>query len=148
MKESCFKYHSLYASLDVALVDIPNPTDEQIKQTKKAYWKCWFKHYHRQRRKERKEFTLGFDRQSLQLINQKRGKLSVSQFLYNAIAMALDLNPVPIGDKEHLDTIHLNLMQLICLVEELLDTQSFQITETILDRLEVLEIQFNTLKKQ
>ena len=145
MKESVFKYNSLYEYLEMALANLPQPTHKQIKQAKKEYWRLWFKHYHRQRRENRKEFTLGFGRQSLQLIHQKRGKLSISKFLYQAVASALDSNTIAI-DKELLDAIHLHLMELISLVEELLDNESVEVTETMLERLETLELQFYQLK--
>ncbi|SDW81602.1 hypothetical protein SAMN05444411_102234 [Lutibacter oricola] len=146
MKNSDFKYKSLHEYLDVALYETPNPTHKQIKQAKKAYWRSWFRHYHRQRREDRKEFTLGFDRQSLQLINQKRGKLSVSKFLYQAVATALNTHTIAAANTELLDTIHIQLMELISLVEELLDLESIEISITMFERLEALELQFNKLK--
>lgn len=134
------KYTSLYQYLDEVLSDVENPSKEQIQQAKNAYWKLWFTHYRRQRRKQRKEFTLSFDAQTLKHINDKKGTQSVSQFLYTSIYRALSSENASAIDTKLLAEVNQQLMQVINLLEELLENNATELTLKILERLEQLEL--------
>ena len=71
-----FSFSSLHEYLDCAFKDNPNPSWDEIKNAKKEYWKIYYKHYRREKRIKRKEFSLGFYPKQLQLIHQKRGDKS------------------------------------------------------------------------
>jgi hypothetical protein len=75
-----FEYTSVHQYLDCVLQNNPNASHNQIKEAKKAYWKLYYSHYRKQKRKKRKEFTLGFYNEQLDKIDIKRGELTVSKF--------------------------------------------------------------------
>ena len=142
-----FEYTSVHQYLDCVLQNNPNASHNQIKEAKKAYWKLYYSHYRKQKRKNRKEFTLGFYNQQLDKIDKKRGKLTISKFLYHAIERELNSETQSIYMVEEIAEIHLELMQLIAMVEEFLDeTESDEIT-SILEKLEKFEISFSQLLK-
>lgn len=144
-----FPYTSLHDYLDAKLSHIDNPTHNQIKEAKREYWKQYYTHYRRQKRKVRKEYTLGFTPDSLKQIKDKKGKLSVSQFLYRTIEQAISSNPIPFQDTSVLGSIDRQLMHLIDLMEELLASNSNTLNEQVLEQIEVLEQQFSqTFKSQ
>lgn len=135
-------YNSIHEYLNDVLGNIENPTDTQIHNAKQAYWKLYFRQYRRDKRKERKEFTLGFSVEILKQINNKRGTLSISQFLYASVEQALANREMPIQDKSMLREINYRLMELIDLLEE-----QAGLPETILEKVEQLEEQFSNLLK-
>lgn len=140
------KYNSVHEYLDDVFKNT-DPSDEQIIQAKKQYWKLWFRYYHRKRRSIIKEFTLGFNKKTLQDIkNKKRSNQSTSDFLYEAIkqVLAQDLKPAP--NEDIMSQVALTLMQLIDLVEEHIDTTDSQLSRETLQRLEKLERQFQNLR--
>ncbi|QNM84890.1 hypothetical protein H9W90_11905 [Polaribacter pectinis] len=142
-----FEYTSVHQYLDCVLQNNPNASLNQIKEAKKAYRKLYYSYYRKQKRKNRKEFTLGFYNQQLDEIDEKRGKLSVSKFLYHVINKELVSETQPIYMVEEIAEIHLELMHLIAMVEEFLDeTESDEIT-SILERLEKFEISFSQILK-
>ena len=145
MKTTNFKYSSLHDYLETVLRLIPNPTHTQIKQAKKEYWKLYYLDYRREKRKVRKEFTLGFNKQRLQAIHHKKGTLSVSKFLYQLIDRELTSEGKPLYDTDQLAELHLKLMQLIGLIEALLEIGDSELNEELLERLEVLEHSFSQL---
>ncbi|WP_438965116.1 hypothetical protein [Flavobacterium sp.] len=136
------KYNSLYEFLDDNLKGINNPSNEQVIELKKQYWKEYFYHYRKNYRQKFKEVTLRFDKKSIEKINAKKGNQALAQFLYDCIEMALESNQNGIMDKETLGLINLNLMNVIHLLEELIDTNNATLTEEVLERIEELEKQF------
>lgn len=138
-----FPYTSLHNYLDAELSHLDNPSHQQIKQAKREYWKQYYAHYRRDKRKIRKEYTLGFDANALKQIQQKKGKLTVSQFLYQTIEQAISNNPIPLQDTSVLGSIDRQLMHLIDLMEELLSSNSNELNEQILEQIEALEMQFS-----
>ena len=142
-----FPYTSLHNYLDVALSDIENPSHTQIKESKREYWKLYYTHYRQQKRKTRKEYTLGFDAEGLRQIGLKKESLSVSQYLYQAVEQAISDNRQSFYDKAVLGKIDQHLMHLIDLVEELIASESTALNERVLERIELLERQFFKLLK-
>lgn len=139
------KYNSLYEFLEKNLKLFKNPSNEQIIELKKQYWKEYFYHYRKNYRQKFQEVTLRFSNKNIEKINIKRGSLSLPQFLYNCIDVALELNQKGIMDKETLGRINLNLMQIIHLLEELIDANNDTLTQELLERIEELEKQFKLL---
>ncbi len=143
-----FPYTSLHDYLETKLSQIDNPIHSQIKEIKREYWKQYYTYYRRQKRKIRKEYTLGFTPEYLKQIKDKKGKLSVSEFLYRTIEQAIGNNPLPVQDTSVLGNIDRQLTHLIDLMEELLASNSNELSEQILEHIEVLEEQFSqTFKK-
>ena len=136
------KYNSLYEFLDDNLKGINNPSNEQIIELKKQYWKEYFYHYRKNYRQKFQEVTLRFDKESIQKIYLKKGSQALAQFFYNCIEIALESNQNGIVDKETLGQINLNLMNVIHLLEELIDTNNDTLTKEVLERIEELEKQF------
>lgn len=137
------KYTSLYQYLDDVLGCIDNPTPAQIKTAKQQYWKQWYKQYRREQRTIQKEFTLRFDAENMKLINQKKGTQSISQFLYTSIQQAVTSEQYVLYDTALLKNIDHQLMHLINLLEELLNTDKMMLDEALLEKIEVLEQQFS-----
>ncbi|MDC9723425.1 MAG: hypothetical protein PSN34_11745 [Urechidicola sp.] len=139
------KYKNIFEFLDVALADNPSPSKEDIANAKSQYYKAWHRHYNRQRRTIRKEFTLGFTPEILKRIENKKGTLTVSKYLYNAIYDALNNGNATVYDLNLLSNIHQQLLHLMTLLEELLDSGVSPQIELLLERIEQLELQFNKL---
>ncbi|WP_396602075.1 hypothetical protein [Algibacter sp. R77976] len=137
-----FSFSSLHDYLDCAFKDNPNPSWDEIKNAKKEYWKIYYKHYRREKRIKRKEFSLGFYSKQLQLIHQKRGDKSVSQFLYDAVNRQLKSQETPHVDTEIISEVHQQLRTLINLVEESLDNEVSDALEDVLERFDKLEDNF------
>ena len=140
-----FKYTSIHQYLDIVLQNHPNASAIEVEMAKKTYWKLYYAYYRKQKRKKRKEFTLGFYPEQLQEIKTKKGDKSISRFLYDCIENALQDNLVDLYDKQTLAEIHLQLMQLITLIEELIDTTGFDNFNNVLERLELLENSFSLI---
>jgi glyoxylase-like metal-dependent hydrolase (beta-lactamase superfamily II) len=140
MKDVGFPYGSLYAYLDDVLAKMDNPSLQLVKQAKRDYWKLYFRHYRKERRQGRREFTLGFDSDALERIDYQRGDLSVSKFLYLAVEHALSdgMTVQPI-DRELLSNMHHMLALTVSLLEELLDREQRALTEEVLGHIEQLE---------
>lgn len=137
-----FQYTSVHQYLDAVLKNNPNASVQEVKEAKAQYWKQYYAHYRRKRRKLRKEFTLSFDKKQLELIHQKRMQLSVSEFLYSCVFEALSTSNVSIVNADMLSPLHQKLMELISLLEESLDNESKYDFESLLIRIEQLEEQF------
>lgn len=142
-----FRYTSVHQYLDEVVGKIANPTDLEIKRAKKAYLKLYYTHYRKQKRRTRKEFTLGFYSDQLEQIHQKREKLSVSEFLYNCVFLTLKNDAISFANNHQLDELYQKVMELISLVEELLEEHTHQKMEEVLLRLETIEEQFATLQE-
>lgn len=140
-----FKYNSVHDYLESVLSTISNPTHLQIKEAKREYWKQYYTHYRQGKRQIRKEFTLGFEKHLLQVIHRKKGTLSVSKFLYQLIDKALASSESTFYNTELVAELHLKLMQLISLIEELLDNENTEINEDVIERLDILEHTFSQL---
>jgi hypothetical protein len=130
------------------LRDIDNPTNAQIKNAKREYWKLWYRHYRRKRRKIHKEYTLSFDTDYLQEIYKKKGVLSTSEFLYKSIDAFIKNKEYKFLDESILKRIHHNQMELINQLEELLEIKSSTLNETVLQKIETLESLFLSLSKK
>ena len=139
------KYTNIHDYLDAVFGEIENPSNAQIKQAKRDYWKLWYKHYRQKRRKNRKEFTLSFNAEYLQKIHDKKGVLNTSEFLYKAVAIFVDDKEMKLFDESLLKTIKHQLMQLINQLEELLEIDATTLDETLLNKIETLEDQFSKL---
>ncbi|KJJ39880.1 hypothetical protein MB09_01540 [Aequorivita vladivostokensis] len=140
------KYKSVYEYLDEVFSEKKNPSNEEIVKAKKAYWKLYFRHYHKQRRKTRKEFTLGFEPEMLSKIKNKKGSLSTSKFLYQAVCTAIDNNSLNFIQRDLLAEIQQQLMLIISYIEEnLLDDKNELAYETIA-KIEELELKIHNIQ--
>lgn len=139
------KYNSLYEFLDDNLKNVKNPSDEFIIDLKKKYWKDYFYHYRKSYRQKFQEVTLRFSNKNIEKINLKKGSQTLVQFLYDCIDLALESNQNGIVDKETLGQINLNLMNVIHLLEELIDTNNDTLTQELLERMEEIEKQFTLI---
>ena len=79
---------------------------------------------------------------------EKRGEKTVSQFLYEAINKELTSDSAPSFSAETLSGIHLNVMKLITLVEELLDDTDSDEISNVLEQLDHLENSFSVGKSR
>jgi hypothetical protein len=140
-----FEYTSVHQYLDCVLQNNPNASHAEIKEAKKAYSKLYYSHYRKQKRKSRKEFTVGFYKEQLEKIHQKRGTQTVSKFLYQTIKKELQSDSKPSFDADVMAAIHLELMQLITLIEELLENTDSDKMTTALDQLAALEDSFSQI---
>ncbi len=138
------QYSSVHEYLDEVFTNIDNPNNQQIADTKKRYWRLYLDTYQQKRRSRIKEFTLGFDVEKIQIIHQKRNGLSISEFLYRCVFSALETESII--DTQLLNTIHANQLEIISALEELLEKNGIEITETFLEKMEVLELQILQLK--
>ncbi|GGG25078.1 hypothetical protein GCM10011344_27170 [Dokdonia pacifica] len=145
-----FNYTSLYEYLEINLHNKSQVSDEDIILLKKEYWRLWYRHYRREQRKKRKEFTLGFNDKQLSEIERQKGSYTISEFLYQAIASALTGKSISQMNTASLGLIHQTLLHLIHLLEELEDDDdTTSIRDEIFERLSALEQQFeNTFKKK
>ena len=140
------KPHSLQSYLASRFAETDTVTDEMVIQAKRDYWKSFYRHYRREQRKTRKEFVLGFYPEQLERINQKRGALSTSQFLYRAVELALLIEFKPMVDEQLLARVDQNLMELVNLLEEILESPAPELTREVLERIEKLELQVSQLQ--
>lgn len=143
MKYDTFPYKGLHDYLDTVFASKNHVTEEEIIAEKKAYWKLYYRHYRKYRRTHvKREFTLGFDKQALKLMHQKRKDLSISEFLYACIYTILTGEKYHLLDTKPIDKLHQQLMELISLIEELLEDYDIEMNQEILSRLENIEQQF------
>jgi hypothetical protein len=140
-----FEYKSVHQYLDFVLQNNPNASHDEIKEAKDQYWKLYYTHYRKNKRKNRKEFTLGFYSKQLKQIDKKRGVKTVSQFLYETIDKELISDSATSFNTESLSQIHLQLMKLITIIEELLDDTDLDQITNVLERLEHLENSFSQI---
>ncbi len=143
-----FPYTSLHHYLDTVLSSIDNPSRQQIKDAKRDYWKLYYKFYRREKRKYRKEFTLGFKTDELHKIKNKKGKLSVSEYLYQTIEQSLQDPSKPIvNNSKLLCSIDKQLMELVDLLEDVIVSGSNKLNTSVLEKIEHLENQFAEIYK-
>ena len=139
------RYNSIHAYLDAVFADIANPSDTAIAKAKADYWKLYRHNYQKDRRANIKEFTLGFDGEALLKIDNKRQELSVSEFLYQCVYRALKTSK-SVMDNKLLGVIQQQQLQIIMQLETLLEGEDTLVTETILERMEVLEMNIQNLR--
>ncbi|GGI58466.1 hypothetical protein [Winogradskyella haliclonae] len=137
-------YNSIHEYLDHVFADSSNPSTEEIIAAKKQYWRQYLNHYQQKRRSRIKEYTLGFDAEKMQCIHRKRGGLSVSEFLYHCVFSALESDKTI--DTGQLNTICNQQQEIIGLLEEIIDNDATEMTASLLDKMEVLEVQLLQLK--
>jgi len=142
--KTVFQYTSVHEYLDEVFSDVLAPTHQQIADAKKRYWRLYLDAYQQKRRSRIKEFTLGFDTEKMQVIHQKRNALSVSEFLYHCVFNALETEALMEG--KLLQTIHANQLEIITVLEELLEQKDDELTESYLEKMEMLELQILELK--
>lgn len=139
------QYKNLYEYLDAVLGAIEDPTDQQIKEAKIQYRKLYLEAYQKKRRKHIKEFTLGFDKGKMLLIHEKRGNLTVSQFLYQSIDSVLHNNGIT--DAALLGKIHAFQLEIIDALEQIIDHTDSYVMEVFLEKMETLEAHIIQLKE-
>ena len=140
-----FTYTSIHHYLDIVLSKISNPTNQQIKEAKKAYWRLWYRNYRKEQRILKKEFTLRLDEKTVRAIEKQKGKATISTFLHNAVVDAIGSENTNSLDRDTLGLIHQNQLEIINLLEELEDTMDRKLHTEILNRLSLLEGQIACL---
>jgi len=121
VKKRTHYYTNLHEYLDVVFKDIPNPSTDDIIVAKKEYWRQWYRQYRKTYRKHLKEYRLHFDAETLELIKERKGKLSISKFLYQSVLHALETErEVPVTYKQY-ETISHQLLKITYLLEEMAD---------------------------
>ena len=138
-------YLNLYHYLDTVFRDVSNPSDTEIAKAKAEYWKQYRFQHQRQRRTKIKEFTLGLDAKTMHEIHNKRNGLSVSEFLYKSVFQVLQ-SENGVADIKLLGCIQQQQLQIIMLLEELLDRHDSAIIESVLERMETLEVNLQNLR--
>jgi len=139
------KYSSVHQYLDAVFAHIDHPTDKEIKEAKSKYRKLYLEAYQKNRRERIKEFTLGFDAYHIKLIHKERGKLNVSEFLYQCVYTAL--NDQGVFDTKLLGRIHALQLEIINALEDMLEHTDSYIMEVFLEKMEALETQIIQLKE-
>ena len=137
-------YNSIHEYLDHVFADSLNPSTDEIITAKKQYWRWYLNAYQQERRSRIKEYTLGFDAEKMQRIHKKRDELSVSEFLYHCVFSALESDKTI--DTGQLNTICSQQQEIIGLLEEIIDNDATEMTESLLDKMEALEVQLIQLK--
>ena len=141
------KYRSIYDYLDEVFSKKKNPSKEEIVRAKEEYWKLYFRNYHKQRRKYRKEFTLGFDQKTLLKIKEKKGSQTFSKFLYQSVLKALESNDILNGiTQEILADIQQQLMIIISSIEESLLEENKELAYDAISQLEELELKIHKIQ--
>lgn len=137
----------MHSYLDAVFKNYPNPDTETIIAAKKEYWRQYYRCYRKQYRQQYKEYRLHFDSDILAHINQKKGKLSISKYLYQCVLQTLERETIVRNNTQtHLDTISHQLLKITYLLEELLDNEEAIITSNIIKRIETLESDIQQLK--
>ena len=135
------KYNSLHEYLDDVFKD-KQASRAEIKEAKREYWKLWYRHYRKEERKRKREFTLRLHPQEIEQMDEKRGELSYSQFLYMAVRQAIISRKEPQCDPRAYGHIKQLLMEVINLLEELINEGGGELTEEILIKMEKLQEDF------
>ena len=135
-----FNYISIYHYLEEELKHIDTPSKAQIIALKKEYYRLYHKKYNHEYRNKVHQYTLSFSKAKFKRINNRRGKLSVSKFIYEALDVALEDSSAYSVNKDVLSSIQKMLMQLIDLTSE--DSKF----DVMFERLEQLEAAFSKLK--
>jgi len=131
-------YKSVHEYLDIVFANVVDPSSADIVKAKADYWKWYRLEYQKQRRTKVKEFTLGFDAETMQDIHNKRNGLSVSEFLYQSVYGAIQ-SEQGVTDTTLLGVIQQQQLQIIMLLERFLERNDTPLTESVLERMELLE---------
>lgn len=84
-------YKSLHDYLDAIFKDT-SPSENEIIQAKKIYWKAYNTKLKQGKRKQNKEVTISLNKETLDLINQKLAATdSISQYIQNLIKTNLQI---------------------------------------------------------
>lgn len=84
-------YKSLHDYLDAVFKDT-SPSENEIIQAKKIYWKAYNTKLKQGKRKQNKEVTISLNKETLELINQKLAATdSISQYIQNLIKTNLQI---------------------------------------------------------
>lgn len=117
-----FPYKSLHDYLDMIFRD-KTPTENEIDQAKKQYWKEYNTHLKRNQRKKRKEITVSLDKQQWELLQQRLfSNQSPSHFIKEFLLDHLENKKKEIGktNQDEVIQIEQQLFSLINYVESLL----------------------------
>jgi len=153
LSDSKQKYHpllieghcSLHSYLDTVFKN-SNPNNEDIIAAKKKYWQEYYRIYRKNYRQRYKEYRLHFDGDTLKQINIRKGKLSVSKFLYQCVLQSLKGESDGSTDvQKSISAISHQLLKIIYLLEEHLDNDTSRLTPNIIQRIETLESDIQTL---
>lgn len=150
MQHEPWTYSSLHDYLD-DLFNNKNPTDEDIIQAKKAYWRSYNKRLKQIQRQKHKEVTLSLSKEALELLHRKlKPKQSIIDYIKILLENHLQGNDnVNTHQKKELLLIEQQLFILIDYLESLLyqrkliDKQQMEQLEKYLQELQlVLEQNF------
>jgi hypothetical protein len=84
-------YKSLHDYLD-AIFNDSSPSDNEIIQAKKAYWKAYNTKLKQVKRKQNKEVTISLNKETLERLNQKLSTTeSISHYIQNLIKTNLQI---------------------------------------------------------
>ena len=84
-------YKSLHDYLDAIFKD-SSPSDNEIIQAKKNYWKAYNNKLKQAKRKQNKEVTISLNKETLELLNQKLATTeSISHYIQNRIKTNLQI---------------------------------------------------------
>lgn len=142
-----FPYTSVHNYLEVVLKGKIDVTDDLIIGYKKQYWKLWYRYYRRERRKLKKEYVIRLNTAYLSEIDQKRGKLSRSKFLYQLISSGLSENLQLPSYSDELGLVNQHLAQVMNLLEEVSSESNIELEHKVFEHLDILQHQINELLK-
>lgn len=89
-----FPYKSLHEYLDKVFMGL-TPTESEIAQAKKEYWKAYNTHLKQNQRKKRKEVTLALDKNEWQsLLERRNPNQSVHGYIKELLHHHIDNSPI------------------------------------------------------
>ncbi len=89
-----FPYKSLHDYLDKVFSGT-TPSENEITQAKKAYWKAYNTHLKQNQRKKRKEVTLALDKKEWQvLLERRKPNQSVHAYIKELLTHHIDNTPI------------------------------------------------------
>lgn len=92
-----FPYKSLHEYLDKVFVGL-TPSETEIVQAKKTYWKSYNTHLKQKQRKKRKEVTIAFDKKEWQsLLERLNPNQSLHDYIKELLNHHIDNTPIAIS---------------------------------------------------
>lgn len=89
-----FPYKNLHEYLDKAFLGL-TPTESEIAQAKKEYWKAYNTHLKQNQRKKRKEVTLALDKNEWQsLLERRNPNQSIHDYIKEWLTHHIDNSPI------------------------------------------------------
>ena len=89
-----FPYKSLHEYLDKVFMGL-TPTESEIAQAKKEYWKAYNTHLKQNQRKKRKEVTLALDKNEWQsLLERRTPNQSIHDYIKEWLTHHIDNSPI------------------------------------------------------